>query len=234
MFIDTTYRSIDSEIMDDFNLKGDVLRDTLDKLGNINKWLGGNRITLKGISNLLKNQPKDKVYHIVDLGCGHGDLLRIIANWGKAHHYNFQLTGIDANLDAVNYAKQLSVNHHNITYRCLDVFSDEFNNICCDIILATLFLHHFKDEEIIKLLEIFQQSTTTGIVINDLQRSKLAYLLFQGLGLFISNKMVKEDGLTSIKRAFKKVELVRFSDQLQLNSHIKWQWAFRYQWIIKL
>lgn len=234
MFIDTTYRSLDTEIMDDFNLEGDVLRDTLNQLGTINKWLGGNRITLSGLLDLLKNQPKDKIYRIVDLGCGHGDMLRIIANWGNALHYKFQLTGIDANADAISYAKELSVGYPNISYRCLDVFSEEFKNVDCDIVVATLFLHHFKDEEIIKLLKIFQQNTTTGIVINDLQRSKLAYLLFQGLGLFITNNMVKEDGLTSIKRSFKKKELLRFSNQLQLKSYIKWRWAFRYQWIINL
>lgn len=234
MFIDTTYRSLESEIMDDFNLEGDVLRDTLDKLGNINKWLGGNRITLNGLSDLLKNQPKDKVYHIVDLGCGHGDMLRIISNWGNAHHYKFQLTGIDANLDAINYAKELSVDYPNMSYRCLDIFSEEFNNINCDVILATLFLHHFKDEEIVQLVSVFKQRANLGIVINDLHRSKLAYFLFQCLGLVITNRMVKEDGLTSIKRAFKKEELVRFSNQLQLKSYIKWRWAFRYQWIINL
>jgi 2-polyprenyl-3-methyl-5-hydroxy-6-metoxy-1,4-benzoquinol methylase len=234
MFIDTKYRSIESEIMDDFNLEGDILRDTLDQLGNINKWLGGNRITLNGLSNLLKNQPKDKVYHIVDLGCGHGDILRIIANWGKTNHFKFQLTGIDANLDAINYAKELSVNQPNISYQCLDVFSEQFKNIKCDILLATLFLHHFNDDEIVQLLNAFKQKTTLGIVINDLHRSKLAYFLFQCLGLGITNRMVKEDGLTSIKRAFKEQELVRFSNMLQLNSQIKWRWAFRYQWLIKL
>lgn len=218
--------------MDDLNLEGDMLRDTLDKLGYINKWLGGNRITLCGVAHLLKKQPKDKQYHIVDLGCGHGDMLRIIADWGKKNGYNLVLIGIDANLDTINYAKELSVSQTNITFKCVDIFSDEFKKIHCDITLATLFLHHFKDEEIVQLLKIFKQNTRLGIVINDLQRSKLAYVLFQCLGLVISNKMVKEDGLTSIKRAFKKTELERFSNQLQLQSQITWKWAFRYQWLI--
>ncbi|TPV34862.1 methyltransferase domain-containing protein [Paucihalobacter ruber] len=234
MLIDTTYRSDEIELMDDFKLEGETLRDTLNKLGNINKWLGGNCITVNGVANLLIDKPKDQIYHIIDLGCGHGDMLRLIAKWAKKNGYRLELLGVDANLDAVNYANELSINHPNISFLCEDVFSEAFKNMNCDIMLATLFLHHFKDEEIIKLLEIFQQNTTIGIVINDLQRSKLAYLLFQGLGLFISNKMVKEDGLTSIKRAFKKDELVRFSNRLQLKSQIKWRWAFRYQWIIKL
>jgi 2-polyprenyl-3-methyl-5-hydroxy-6-metoxy-1,4-benzoquinol methylase len=234
MFIDTTYRSDEIELMDDFKLEGETLRDTLNKLGNINKWLGGNRITVNGVANLLKDKPKDQTYHIIDLGCGHGDMLRLIAKWAKKKGYRLELLGVDANLDAVNYAGELSVDYPNISFQCVDVFSEAFKKKNCDIMLATLFLHHFKDKEIIELLEIFQQNTTIGIVINDLQRSKLAYVLFQGLGLFISNKMVKEDGLTSIKRAFKKHDLVRFANRLQLKSQVKWRWAFRYQWIIKL
>ena len=39
LFIDTTYRSNKTEIMDDFTMKGELLRDTLDKLGKINKLL---------------------------------------------------------------------------------------------------------------------------------------------------------------------------------------------------
>lgn len=234
MFIDTTYRSTQDELMDDFSLEGDNLRDTLDKLGNINKWLGGNRITLNGVSALLKNKPKQQVYHIVDLGCGHGDILRIIAKWGEQNGYKLLLTGIDANYDAIQYARKLSLDYKNIKYKCLDVFSEDFKNLKCDIVIATLFMHHFKDQQILQLLKMFIQNSTIGIVINDLQRSKLAYFLFQCLGLIISNTMVKEDGLTSIKRAFKQEELVSFSNQLQLNSQIKWQWAFRYQWLIKL
>ena len=80
LFVDTTSRSNDTELMDDFSMKGELLRDTLDKLGSINKWLGGNRVTLNGLRQLLEHQPKDKVYTIVDIGCGHGDILRLIGD----------------------------------------------------------------------------------------------------------------------------------------------------------
>ena len=39
LFLDTKLRSNKTEIMDDFSLKGELLRDTLNKLGKINKWL---------------------------------------------------------------------------------------------------------------------------------------------------------------------------------------------------
>ena len=73
-----------------------------------------------------------------------------------------------------------------------------------------------------------------GIVINDLQRSKLAYKLFKIICMLFSlSKMSREDGLISILRGFKKKELEEFSKKLNLKNYtINWKWAFRYQWII--
>ncbi len=232
MPINTTYRSSEQELMDDFTMQGELLRDTLDKLGNINKWLGGNSITLNGVEKLLKEKDKSRTYTIVDLGCGHGDILRLIAKWGRRHNFKLKLIGIDANTYAIEYANELSSEFPELHFKVSDVFSEDFEKINCDIILSTLFLHHFKDEDIVQLLNTFSKNARLGIVVNDLQRSKLAYFLFQCLGLVITNHMIKQDGLISIKRAFKKNELIKFSEQLNLNYNIRWQWAFRYQWVI--
>ena len=64
-------------------MEGETLRDALDEIALINRWLGGNRITLKGVQSLLKNVNRETAVHIWDLGCGNGDLLRIVADWRK-------------------------------------------------------------------------------------------------------------------------------------------------------
>ncbi|RNC88105.1 MAG: methyltransferase domain-containing protein [Winogradskyella sp.] len=232
LFVDTTYRSDAQEIMDDFSMKGDLLRDTLDKLGNINKWLGGNRITINGITQLLKNKPKGKTYTIIDLGCGHGDLLRLVADYGRKNGYKFKLIGVDANQDAIDYANELSGDYNELSFINEDIFSEDFIQREYDIVLATLFLHHFKEEEIKGLLKTLTLKTKIGIVINDLHRNAIAYGLFKILSLGISNHMIVQDGLTSILRAFKREDLEQLSDQLGLKSQIHWKWAFRYQWLI--
>ncbi|MCA0131225.1 methyltransferase domain-containing protein [Winogradskyella alexanderae] len=233
LFIDTTYRSDATEIMDDFSMKGELLRDTLDKLGKINKWLGGNHVTLNGVRQLLNNKGRRRTFTIIDLGCGHGDMLRLLADYGRRHGYKFKLVGIDANEDAVAYARELSSEYDELSFQHLDIFSEEFEVLNFDIALSTLFLHHFKSEEIEHLLKLFTSRASIGIVVNDLHRSKLAYGLFNLLGLVISNDMIVQDGLTSILKAFKRKDLESYSDQLQLNSQIRWKWAFRYQWLIR-
>lgn len=233
LFVDTTYRSNKTEIMDDFSMEGELLRDTLDKLGNINKWLGGNRVTLTGIKRLLKGKSKDKTYTIIDLGCGHGDILRLIADFGRKEGYKFQLTGIDANQDTIDYATELSIDYPELVFIKKDIFSEDFQKIDYDIALATLFLHHFKTDELEVLLKQLTSKAKLGLVINDLQRSEIAYGLFKLLSLVISNQMIIDDGLTSILRAFKRKDLENLTKKLNLKSEIRWKWAFRYQWLIK-
>ena len=162
LFLNTTYRSDDIELMDDFSLKGDLLRDTLDKLGKINKWLGGNRVTLQGVKKMLKHQPKDTTYTIIDLGCGHGDMLRVIAKYGRNNNFNFKLIGIDANPDAIQYAEELSLEYPEVSFKNVDIFSEEFQQLQFDIALATLFLHHFKDHEILSLLDNLSKKAQLG------------------------------------------------------------------------
>jgi 2-polyprenyl-3-methyl-5-hydroxy-6-metoxy-1,4-benzoquinol methylase len=235
MSINTKFRTNDPEIMDDFGMQGEILRKALDKIAKINQLLGGNKLTLQGVQELIQNIVKNQQITIVDVGCGNGDMLRKLADFGKKKQYNFNLIGIDANEYTINYAIKLSKNYSNISYLCEDIFNKQFNQLKYDIILCTLTLHHFKNEEIEYLLDVFYTKSKIGIVINDLHRSSISYRLFKMVSfIFNLNEMSKQDGLTSILRGFKKQELVDFSEKLQFKKYtIHWKWAFRYQWIIR-
>lgn len=231
--VNTKQRTDKEEIMDDFSIGGDLLRDTLDKLENINRWLGGNKVTLNGLKTILKNYSKTEEITIIDLGCGHGDILRDIAKFGRKYKYKFNLIGIDANPTAIEYANELSVNYPELSFKTEDIFSEDFKNRKVDIIIATLFLHHFKEEELTSFLKQSLKQTNIGIVVNDLHRHRLAYYLFLLLSIFINNKMIIEDGLTSVLRGFKRKDLEFLSKKINIKPQISWKWAFRFLWIIK-
>ena len=101
------------------------------------------------------------------------------------------------------------------------------------MVLCTLFLHHFKTDDLIPFLKSTVQKASIGVVVNDLHRHKMAYYLFRLIGLFIKNKMVREDGLTSVLRAFKRKELETILTKADVSFSIQWKWAFRYLWLLK-
>ncbi|MDR6301608.1 methyltransferase domain-containing protein [Mesonia maritima] len=232
--ISTKKRSTEAEIMDDFELKGEELKKTLNDLENINAWLGGNKITINGIDFLLKKTDK-KTITVADVGCGNGGMLRKIARWARKKNYKLNLIGIDANTHAIEIAKKLAHDFPEIHFSTLNIFSEDFKKEEFDIILCTLTLHHFKDEEVKKISQLFTTQANLGVVINDLERSKTAYRLFQAFcKVFINNEIARKDGLISILRGFKKEELLQFSSEIPAKKHhISWKWAFRYQWIIQ-
>lgn len=231
--INTKHRTQEVELMDDFNLHGEELQYALDKIAKINHFLGGNQLTLKGIKKLLPKTFTNLT--IVDVGCGNGDMLRYIADYGKKNNLSFTLLGIDANKNTIKYAKESSTNYPNISYKCLDIFSEPYKEVKADIILTTLTLHHFKNTEIESLVPVFMKQATLGIIINDLHRSKIAYRLFETLCfLFRWSYITKHDGLISILRGFTKEDLQGFAATYQEGIHsIEWKWAFRYEWVIK-
>ncbi|MEJ6673897.1 MAG: methyltransferase domain-containing protein [Polaribacter sp.] len=232
-FISTKRRTDKEELMDDFSIGGDLLRDTLDKLEKINRWLGGNLMTVKTLKKVLKNHPKEKELTIADIGCGHGDILRDVAKFGRKNGYKMKLIGMDANPTAIAYANELSVEFSELSFMTEDVFSEAFKDRRFDVVLATLFLHHFKEDPLVSFLGNTLKQTKIAIVVNDLHRHKLAYYLFMLLSVFIKNNMIIEDGLTSVLRGFKRKELVKISQRIQVKSQISWKWAFRFQWIIQ-
>jgi 2-polyprenyl-3-methyl-5-hydroxy-6-metoxy-1,4-benzoquinol methylase len=221
-FISTKNRTDKEELMDDFSIGGDLLRDTLDKLENINRWLGGNLMTVKSLKKVLKNHPKEQELIIADIGCGHGDILRDVAKFGRKNGYKMKLIGMDANPTAIAYANELSADFPELS------FKRKF-----DVVLATLFLHHFKEVQLVSFLENTLKQTKIAVVVNDLHRHKLAYYLFMLLSVFIKNKMIIEDGLTSVLRGFKRNDLEIISKKIKVKAQISWKWAFRFQWILR-
>ena len=235
MFVNTSKRSTEPEIMDDFSMEGDYLQQSLERLDWINKWLGGNQVTIDGFKQLLKGIPKDRKIRIVDIGCGSGDVLRRVAQYLREAGRNAELTGIDANPFTIKYARQQSTAYPEISYRCLTIPCREFDALEYDVLTATLFLHHFDHNELVSLLKNNGKKAKIGIVVNDLHRNKIAYSLFWLLTLVVGNRMIREDGLTSILRGFKKPDLIDYCNKLGFKNYmIKWRWAFRYQWTIQL
>jgi 2-polyprenyl-3-methyl-5-hydroxy-6-metoxy-1,4-benzoquinol methylase len=230
----TKYRSEQLELMDDFQFQGAEMEALLGDLRRINKWLGGYNTTLSGIRKLMNMHGEKNEITILDLGCGDGEMLRVCAGSLKSKGIEFKFIGLDANPHIIQEAKRRSVGHPEIEFITMDVFSEAFESLEYDIAVCSLFLHHFKDEQLIVLLKKLCTHAKVGSVINDLERSRIAFVLFKIVStLFVRTRTAKNDGLISIARAFKKKELEAFSKKLNARHFINWKWAFRYQWIIQ-
>lgn len=232
---DFSTRSDRVEIMDDLECSGRVLEQTLRELEFINRWLGGNKITIDAIAQLSRFS-RTRDITIADLGCGGGEMLRIINTWGRKNNLKVKLIGIDANPNIIAFARRNLKDCPEIRFETVNIFSREFQEQKYDIVIGTLFYHHFSDDQLVMFFKQLQKQVILGYIINDIHRHWLAYYSIKILTrLFSRSAMVKYDAPLSVLRAFKKEELAKILEAAgPAERKIQWKWAFRWQAIVKV
>jgi SAM-dependent methyltransferase len=225
-----TVRKTTPEIMDDFNLSAEVVTPVLKGLGKVNAWFGGHKSLISALSQF----PVREYDAIADWGCGGGDALIAIAKWARKKKLKVSLTGIDAAAATVKFAKEESSAFNNIRYVQADVLEDAIIIYKADIIFSSLFTHHFADEQWVHLLKNMYACCRKGIIITDLHRHPvLYYAVIFITRVFTKNEMARNDGPLSVKRGFKKQELVSLLKTAQIDNYkLTWMWAFRWRIII--
>jgi ubiquinone/menaquinone biosynthesis C-methylase UbiE len=214
-------RSYDPEILDDFSIQDGRVDNALEELKIINSLLGGNGISYEGIKAFVTNED---ILDILDVGAGASDILL-----GVKRKYNkINIFCLDKNQRSCAYLKMHS---EDLKVICGDVKNLPFKTDF-DIIHASLFLHHFNEGELIKILTNLLKLSRKGIVINDLRRSVFAWIGIKLLTLLFSkSREVKNDGPLSVRRSFIKKDWADILNKIAVTSYeIKRRWAFR--WLI--
>jgi 2-polyprenyl-3-methyl-5-hydroxy-6-metoxy-1,4-benzoquinol methylase len=221
-------RSDQPEILDDFELTGHDLERNLRELEFVNRYLGGNTILRKGVQRLLLPLDAQNCTKVVDVGCGGGDTLRYMLKVANRKHWSLQLVGVDANARTIDYARRSSAGLP-IEYVQGNALQVDLQGLNADVVCFNLFLHHFSDDQIVEMLRTCRKNQT-AILINDLERSKLAYLLFTWVSYLARFSFVgRHDGKLSIKKAFVRRDWQKLLASAGIRHYsIRWKWAFRY------
>ena len=224
------HNTTDQELLDQPGLSATDLYQNMAELDVINRWLGGHHTTLKGLAKLMTD--KSRTYTIVDVGCGGGDMCRIVHQWAQSNGYKVKLIGLDNNAFILDYARAKTAADGPISY-VLGSYQDLPDLVeKPDILITALFLHHLFADDLKRLLWVMAGYQKVGWVINDLQRHPFAYWGIKLLtSLFSRSHLVRHDAPLSVARGFKRLELQEMINQANVGqADITWVWAFR--WLI--
>ncbi|WP_343486261.1 methyltransferase domain-containing protein [Allomuricauda sp. d1] len=232
--MDLTLRSTETELMDAPDIGVETLKMVFEDINKTNRLLGGNAITVQKVMDWVYETKKES-YTILDAGCGDGNMLRALATAFRKAGIRGHFSGIELRDDIIELAREKSLNFPEIAYQKGNIMHLNTENHSCDIVICTLTVHHFENSSIPSLLKTMLGVAKIGVIINDLQRSRLACMLFRLFSMmFMKTNVAKNDGLVSIKRAFKKSELIAFSKKIPgVMYEVKWKWAFRYVWTLQ-
>lgn len=227
------FRSKEKEYLDGNNITTKDLYRNLKELDTINSQLGGYNASLSGLADILKT--KKTVSTVLDIGFGGGDSIKQLSRFADNINEKLFFYGVDLKSDCIKYAED---NLYLVDNK--ELICDDYRNISTDllqqidVIHCSLFLHHLTDEEIISLFQ-FGKANQCIILVNDLHRHWLAYYSIKFLtALFSKSYLVKNDAPLSVKRGFKKSELISLLQKAGFTDYsVKWSWAFRYKIIAR-
>ncbi len=182
------------------------LRGCLRSIAQVNRLTRAYRPTLHWLDRVCDARPRpSRPIHIVDVGCGFGDMLRRVHRWARKRSVEVRLTGIDLNADAVRAAQEATLPGA-VTYLAGNAY--DFNDPeGIDVVISSLLTHHLEYPEIVRFLDWMEANARTGWFINDLHRQPVPYHLFRVLSRLTHwHRFVKHDGAVSILRSFREAE----------------------------
>lgn len=237
--IDLSHRSSDPEIIDDpASVSSRDMQQTLRELELVNRWLGGQKACLGAarplVEEIVRNRPGRPV-QILDIGSGGADIPAALVVWAKQHGWTIEVLAIDSNWDACRVARDASAHSSAVSVVQGDVFAPPVRPGSVDLVFCSAFLHHFSNEQIAALLGKLRHLARRAIIINDLERHRLAYW---GIGLltrlFSRSAAVRHDGPLSVRKGFRRKDLDEILSRAGItDARIDHQlWGFR--WIVTI
>jgi SAM-dependent methyltransferase len=187
--------------MDEATLDPQIYRAVLADLSRVNRWTLAARPTL---SFLARATRPGETIRLLDVGFGHGDMLRRTARWAIRRGVTAELVGIDLNPNSEGAARAATPPDLPIVYRTGD-YRDVPGPF--DFVVSSLVAHHMSGEELAEFIRFMEGTARRGWLINDLHRHTLAWLGFPLLARALGvHRIVREDGTLSIARAFRPAE----------------------------
>jgi ubiquinone/menaquinone biosynthesis C-methylase UbiE len=209
-------RSYELEHLDKGDYTPEEYEGCLVELRWINEWLGDAR-ALKRSLLAWTEHANLRDFSVLDVGAGSGELLRVIATEAHERAWRVRLVGLELNERSARAILEESQEFAEIAAVRGDAFHLPFTDGAFDFVICSLFTHHFRDEDVVRILREFARVAGRRIFVIDLHRHRVAYYFYTTIGkLLLHNRLIREDGALSIRRSFRPRELRRLAAQAGL------------------
>lgn len=224
-------RATESEIIDDMSLDAQEMSRVLGDLAVINRYLGGYATTVRAVERLVPGGSSP--LRVLDVGAGGGDMARRLVEWGRANGRVVRVVTCDLSFAAAQFASRSLTDVDGAAVVQADVLALPFRERSFDVVMCSLFAHHFPTPVVARFLVAMHGISRYGVVVNDLHRHPIAYAgIWLLTRLFPASPIVRHDGPLSVRRAFVREDLRELERETALRMIVRWCWAFRWQVVL--
>jgi 2-polyprenyl-3-methyl-5-hydroxy-6-metoxy-1,4-benzoquinol methylase len=207
------FNPVELELMDRPQPVSPELERDLENIRQLNRWFGSYALIAMFLSRWIKQGSR---LRIVDLATGSGDIPRLIAEYGRKIGAELRIDALDQQSATLEIAQKLSVPYPEITFVEENILewrpAEPY-----DVVFCTLALHHFSDDDAVRVLQRCRELSHKFVLVSDLRRS---WMSITGVHLLTATvfrePMTKHDARLSIARAFS------FSEMNQLAQRAGW------------
>jgi ubiquinone/menaquinone biosynthesis C-methylase UbiE len=191
--------------MDDPRISVQEMKGTLREIDLVNRFLGGWSASLWLLRRVMAGMKEPAEISLLDLGAGSGGSARAMMRWGRRRGCKVRITLADIHPAVCKIAQRQNGSAPVVR---ADALKLPFQDRSFDFAHASLFLHHFSNEEIHRILREMKRVARRGVLINDLERHSIALGAIEFLTkLFARSRLVRHDAPLSVRRGFRLPEV---------------------------
>ncbi len=208
-------RRREPELMDDPQLNSDSHAEALRGLEALNLVSTSTDLVWSPIKKLsLETQ---RTLRVLDLASGSGDILRGLRKKARQENLALQLVGADISKTAVSFSEtEARKVDAQISFMQLDVINESLPQRF-DVITTSLFTHHLDPPQVVQLLKKMSEAATEMVIVNDLVRSEISYVLvWLATRLFTRSNVVRFDGPVSVRASYTVKEMQQMAAEAGL------------------
>ena len=213
------------EILDETDLPPEEMARSLEDLDLVNRTLGSARLLEKRVAKQIRSAGGSRTT-ILDVGAGSAavakDLQRRLERQGLAARV------LATDLQWRHLAVGRTRGGREFPAAAADVFSLPFAGSSVDWIVSTLLVHHFSQEENVRLLRELARVARRGVFLLDLQRHRLPLLFISLAGrMAFQSRASVEDGPASVRQAYTRKEAQAFASDAIPGARVERVFPFR-------
>jgi ubiquinone/menaquinone biosynthesis C-methylase UbiE len=186
-----------------------ALADNLRDLRRINRWLGGVGLSSAAIDALAAHRAE---LSLLDIGTGGADIPVALLADADRRGRTLHVVGLENRAEVLAAAERAApavAETAGLTLTVGDGRSLPYPDRAFDVVHASMVLHHLDDDDAIVMLAEMSRVARLGIVLNDLDRSRLFWLGAWLIGhLLTGNRYTRNDAPLSVRRAYRLDEAV--------------------------